>query len=222
MFSLLTAGIAPAIALLSYFYLKDEFEQEPIIIVLKSYLVGALLVFPILFIQFALQEEGMMATVASEVLQTAFIEEFLKWFIIMITVYNHVEFNERYDGIVYSTAVALGFASAENVLYLISYGLETAFFRALFPVSSHALFGVVMGYYLGKAKFNEEKKIKYFIYSFAFPFLLHTVYNGILIVQNQWILYLIPFMIFLWVYSLRKVKKANQFKRDEWKKQFVS
>ena len=69
-----------------------------------------------------------------------------------------MEFDEHYDGIVYGAAVSLGFATVENILYLFANGLESALGRAILPVSSHALFGVIMGYYLGKAKFSEGKE----------------------------------------------------------------
>ncbi|UCZ54748.1 intramembrane metalloprotease PrsW [Bacillus shivajii] len=216
MISLIAVGIAPALALLCFFYLKDEFEQEPILMVIRSFIFGALLVFPVLFIQYALIEEGYgQQTWQQAFIYSSLIEEFLKWFIVVITIYHHVQFNERYDGIVYATAVALGFASIENVLYLISNGVETAFLRAVFPVSSHALFGVVMGYYLGMAKFYPIKKYRYLFYSFFLPYALHSLYNLILLRQEVWIVYLVPFMIFLWFFALRKVKKAN-------KKQFES
>ncbi|KPD00870.1 Protease PrsW [Geobacillus sp. BCO2] len=68
-------------------------------------------------------------------------------------VYDHDEFDEPYDGIVYSASVSLGFATLENILYLLANGVETAIARALLPVSSHALFSVIMGFYFGKAKF---------------------------------------------------------------------
>ncbi|MCD8511475.1 MAG: glutamic-type intramembrane protease PrsW [Bacillus sp. (in: Bacteria)] len=211
MLSLLTAAIAPALALLCFFYLKDNFEQEPVSMVIRSYIFGAILVFPVMFIQFAFHEEGLISNIVTEAfLLTALTEEFLKWFIVLLTVYHHVHFNQRYDGIVYATAVALGFASAENILFLLANGLETAFLRAIFPVSSHALFGVVMGYYLGKAKFYPERRNLFLFYSFFYPVLLHGLYNFILLSQNQWHYFLIPFMIFLWVLGLRKVKKANE------------
>ncbi|ADU30106.1 glutamic-type intramembrane protease PrsW [Evansella cellulosilytica] len=223
MLSLITVGIAPAIALLCFFYLKDDFEQEPIYMVIRCFLFGALLVFPIMFIQFVLHEEGFVQSVLIEAfIQSALIEEFLKWFIVVLVVYHHVNFNQRYDGIVYATAVALGFASAENILYLLSNGLETAFFRAIFPVSSHALFGVVMGYYLGRAKFTHNSNFMYLFFSFCYPFLLHGLYNYIILTQNHWGYFLVPFMIFLWVLGMRKVKKANQYQADILRKNIAS
>lgn len=48
MLGILSAGIAPGLALLSYFYLKDEYDSEPISVVLRTFVYGALLVLPII------------------------------------------------------------------------------------------------------------------------------------------------------------------------------
>lgn len=37
MFAIISAGIAPGIALLSYFYLKDQYDNEPVHMVLRSF-----------------------------------------------------------------------------------------------------------------------------------------------------------------------------------------
>lgn len=211
MLSIITAAVTPAVALLLFFYFKDEFDQEPVTMVLRSFVFGALLVFPAMFIQYAIQYEADLASsFVSAFFQAAFTEEFLKWFIVLITVFYHVQFNQRYDGIVYATAVALGFATVENILYIAANGVDTAFFRAVFPVTSHALFGVVMGYYFGKAKFNHSHRYRYLFAAFALPYLLHSFYNLILLLLDQWIYLLIPFMVFLWLLALRKIKKANR------------
>ncbi|MEH7508941.1 PrsW family glutamic-type intramembrane protease, partial [Priestia megaterium] len=121
------------------------------------------------------------------------------------------EFDEHYDGIVYGAAVSLGFATVENILYLFANGLESALGRAFLPVSSHALFGVIMGYYLGKAKFSEGKeKTKWTLYSVFVPLILHGTYDYILKTMDHWVFIIIPFMIYLWWLALRKVKKAKQ------------
>jgi len=211
MLSIITVALTPAIALLLFFYLKDEFEQEPITMVIRCFVFGALLVFPIMFIQFAMKEEAeIISPYVISFIQVAFIEEFLKWFVVLIAVFYHVHFNQRYDGIVYASAVALGFASVENIMYIFANGVDTAFLRAVFPVTSHALFGVVMGYYFGKAKFDEKHRYRYLFLAFLFPYLLHSFYNLILLTLNQWAYILVPFMFFLWMLALRKVKKANR------------
>ncbi|MGG0716671.1 glutamic-type intramembrane protease PrsW [Robertmurraya massiliosenegalensis] len=210
MLGILSAGIAPGLALLSYFYLKDEYDSEPVSFVFRAFIYGAILVFPIMFIQYVLEVENL---VQSEVIHaffsTSLLEEFFKWFILIYTVYQHIEFDEPYDGIVYGAAVSLGFATAENIFYLVGNGLEYAMGRALLPVSSHALFGVIMGYYLGKAKFNQKSKVKWFILSLMLPFLLHGIYDYILLSLKNWVMYMFPFMIFLWWLALRKAKHAR-------------
>lgn len=209
MLGILSAGIAPGLALLSYFYLKDQYGAEPISMVSRTFFFGALLVFPIMFIQYVLQTENI---IQSEFLDAFFsaslLEEFFKWFIVFYVAYQHVNFDEPYDGVVYGASVSLGFASSENILYLIGNGVEHALGRALLPVSSHALFGVIMGYYFGKGKFSHHKG-RWLMLSLFFPFLLHGVYDYILISQTNWLLIMVPFMAFLWWFGLRKVKKAR-------------
>ncbi|MGG3820270.1 glutamic-type intramembrane protease PrsW [Geobacillus thermodenitrificans] len=214
MFSLISAGVAPGVALLSYFYLKDEYEAEPLSFVLRMFFFGILLVFPIMFIQYVLVEEKIISSPAAEAfLSAALLEEFVKWFIIYFFVYDHDEFDEPYDGIVYSASVSLGFATLENILYLLANGLETAVTRALLPVSSHALFAVIMGFYFGKAKFAGRKRRYYLWASFLLPFFLHGIYDWILLAEKQWGYYMGPFMLALWWVALRKVKKAKGYIR---------
>ncbi|MGO4888151.1 glutamic-type intramembrane protease PrsW [Anaerobacillus sp. MEB173] len=214
MFAVISAGVAPGVALLCYFYLKDQFESEPIGMVIRSFIIGSLLVFPIMVIQYAFQEEGLLtSSLAQAFIIAGFFEEFFKWFILYYTVYKHVKFSQHYDGIVYSVAISLGFASIENIFYLVAYGLEQALGRALLPVSSHALFGVLMGYYLGKAKFDQKGHRKGFWIglSLFIPWLFHGTYDYILLsFHTNWIYIMIPFMVFLWWLALKKVKAANR------------
>ncbi|AYK64264.1 PrsW family intramembrane metalloprotease [Bacillus subtilis subsp. subtilis] len=211
MFAIISAGIAPGIALLSYFYLKDQYDNEPVHMVLRSFFLGVVLVFPIMFIQYVLEKENVGGgSFFVSFLSSGFLEESLKWFILMISVYPHAHFDEHYDGIVYGTSVSLGFATLENILYLIGHGVEHAFVRALLPVSCHALIGVIMGFYLGKARFSADKaRVKWLTLSLVVPSLLHGSYDFILTALSNWIYYMLPFMVFLWWFGLRKAKKSR-------------
>lgn len=85
-----------------------------------------------------------------------------------------------------------------------------AFVRALLPVSCHALIGVIMGFYLGKARFSADKaRVKWLTLSLVVPSLLHGSYDFILTALSNWIYYMLPFMVFLWWFGLRKAKKAR-------------
>ena len=221
MLNILTAGVAPGLALLIYFYLKDQYNTEPISVVMKAFIYGALIVIPVMFLQYVFDFEGILAANwADAFFAKGLLEETLKWGIFLLLIFGHVEFDEPYDGIVYGVAISLGFATFENILYLFSNGVEYAWGRALFPVSSHGLFGVIMGFYFGKAKFSKEHRLKYMGIALLIPFLLHGLFNYILMVEVNWYVYLIPFMFFLWGLGLWKVKKARILTEKAFKQSF--
>ncbi|KMK76465.1 glutamic-type intramembrane protease PrsW [Alkalihalobacillus pseudalcaliphilus] len=213
MFAVLTAAIAPGMALLSYFYLRHQYTHEINGLVLRSFIAGGILVFPIMVLQYAFIVEGIFTdTISQAVILYGFFEEFFKWFLLFFLVYQHAKFKRHYDGIIFGVAVALGFASVENVFYLVAFGVETAIGRALLPVTSHALFGVIMGYYFGKAKTEAEGKNSYLLLALLVPVTLHSVYDLITGLVNHYFLFVvIPFMICLWLFALHKVKLASRF-----------
>ena len=69
------------------------------------------------------------------------------------------EFDEPYDGIMYGVAVSLGFAAIENVLYVYmdGGGYQTGLLRMFTAVPAHAVFGVMMGYFVRGKIISEEK-----------------------------------------------------------------
>ncbi|EXX91390.1 peptidase [Paenibacillus darwinianus] len=212
LFSILTAAVAPGVSLLTYLYLKDRYDAEPIHMVLRLFVLGMLIVFPIAVIQ-----RGMTLWLGEDPFVFSFVissgvEEMMKWFLVYHIIYNHTEFDEPYDGIVYAAAASLGFATLENVLYAI---LQPATFgtllvRALLPVSGHALFGVIMGYYIGKARFAGDRSRYYLVLSLILPLFWHGLYDYIMItVKTNWMWLIVPLMAYLWIRGALKIKRAN-------------
>ncbi len=147
----------------------------------------------------------------------ALIEEFSKWFFTYIFGYRHREFDETFDAIVYCSFVALGFATFENVLYVIinDNQLLTALMRAVTAVPGHVCDAIVMGYFLGLAKKCEMNglpgKGKNIALSIIMPMVTHGIYDfclfsgsGILVVL--WFV----FVIALYVYAIKKVNKISK------------
>lgn len=213
LFSVLTAAVAPSVSLLTYLYLRDKYDAEPIHMVIRMFVLGVLVVVPIMVMQRGIQLWLGDHSVLFAYVESAGIEEFVKWFVLYHVIFNHTEFDEPYDGIVYAAAISLGFATLENVLYAIyspaTFGTLLA--RALLPVSGHALFGIMMGYYLGKAKFAPKKHVRFFLtVSLMLPMLLHGTYDWIIItIKTNWMWFMVPFMIILWMWGLRKMNRAN-------------
>jgi RsiW-degrading membrane proteinase PrsW (M82 family) len=211
MISVLVAAIAPGMALLCYFYLKDRYHAEPVRLVVKMFLLGALLVLPVMVMQSGLVPGIDENSFTYSFLISAGLEEFCKWFVVYFIIYKHAVFDEPYDGIVYAVAVSLGFATLENIFYaLLHYSdFSVLLFRAFLPVSGHAMFGVTMGYYMGKAKFRKQRQTFYIGLSLAAPVFYHGIFDYILATAKAWLWLMVPLMLFLWVRTLWNVNRAN-------------
>jgi RsiW-degrading membrane proteinase PrsW (M82 family) len=85
------------------------------------------------------------------------------------------------DGIVYAAAVALGFASVENIGYLahatIKGHLTMVFIiRSIFSVPGHVLFSGLWGYALGMSKFFKSKTVAG---GLGLAIIFHGIFNGL-------------------------------------------
>lgn len=211
--SVISGAFAPSAAILSFIYLKDKYEPEPLKLIIKMFILGFLLVFPAYVFEKTFQEGLNVFGWYSSDINIAIIEEFLKWFTLYYMMYKNIEFNEPYDGIVYSVSIAMGFATLENIGYIFYNSIEPSMviLRSLLPVSGHALFGIIMGFFMGQAKFSIEKnETKLLLLSCTIPILLHIVYNFILTQHfANWVSLMVPFLILLWWYGLKKLKAAN-------------
>lgn len=212
---LLTLALGPVIILLIYVYFRDKYEKEPVGLLLKGLLMGALITIPILFVGSGLGAFGQMFTGIADAayrsfVVAAFTEELFKFLAVMLIFWRHKAFNERFDGIVYAVFVSLGFAAVENVLYVLEHGAGTGVLRALTAVPAHLLFGVAMGYYIGLAKFMPEKKNNLLLRALYIPIFLHGFYDFIIFSQHPLMLLLfLPFIYYLWRNGLKKMKALS-------------
>jgi len=214
--ALLTAAISPAIAIMTFIYLSKRIELEPLPLIIRMFIIGIIMVFPLMFIQYAFEAEGVFQTpLLRSFFLAGLMEEFFKWFFLLFVAYRHSDFDHHYDGIIYGVAISLGFATIENIIYIFSNGIEIALLRAIFPVSSHALFGIIMGFYMGKAKFASKKQNLCLSLALLIPVGFHTLYDYIITVLNQtWLYWITPFMIVLWMIGFRKIRLANEHHED--------
>jgi RsiW-degrading membrane proteinase PrsW (M82 family) len=163
--NLLLLAIAPVTIIILYIYFKDKFEKEPINFLFKNFLLGATASILITFILSIILNTIHPLNDTKSVFQifikaffvVAMVEEFSKYIIVKYYAQINKEFNEPFDGIVYAVMVSMGFAALENVLYVFQYGFATGVTRAFTAVPAHATFGILMGYYMGKAKFSKNK-----------------------------------------------------------------
>jgi RsiW-degrading membrane proteinase PrsW (M82 family) len=198
--------------------MRDKYEREPRRLLIKAFLLGGGLVIPVLFVEltlnvFDMADANLIAAGYTAFVVAGLVEESFKYLIFFLFVWKDREFNEMYDGIVYAVFISMGFATVENLAYVLSSGFNTALLRSLTAVPAHALFAVVMGYYLGIAKFvKPEYKQRYIWLGFIIPVILHGIYDFILFTQKFYILlFFIPYMLYLWKRGLKHVDELVEF-----------
>lgn len=155
-------ALAPGIAICLYIFYKDLYNREPTLNLFVSFMLGCLAILPAIWFEktFSYTIDGSLSGVAIfSYAIVAFSEEGSKFLGLRLYSYNQKSFDEPMDGIVYSVMVSMGFATLENVMYVLNFaqegrGLEVGLQRMFLSVPAHASFAVVMGYFAGKAKFN--------------------------------------------------------------------
>lgn len=213
--NLLFISLAPIFIIAFYIYSRDIYEKEPLSYLLKALSIGAIIVLPVVFIEKQLSVPAEKLEGISNAAWIAFIvagltEEGMKYLAFLLFFWKSSNFNERFDGIVYAVYISLGFAGIENILYVFSGGYSVGIVRALTAVPAHALFGVVMGYYFGLAKFYPKFRGVYLILAFFLPFVFHGLYDFLLMANSPFFLSIfIPLFIYFWIIGFRKISIAS-------------
>lgn len=221
--SLLIVAVLPSIIIALVIYYHDRHEREPFSLLARTFLLGALAIIPTMIIENLLLRfnifVGILASAYLAFMVSGFTEEYLKRWVVLRVVYSNKEFNEKLDGIAYSVYVALGFATVENIMYVVNhYSFQPliGLYRGIFSVPAHCLFAITMGYYLSLAKFSKEptQKKKHLSKSLWIPVIFHGIFNFILLSKVSYLMFFfIPFVIYLWMVNVRKLRVyANESK----------
>ncbi len=214
--SLIIIALAPVVIIAIYIYIRDKYEHEPIGILLTTLAAGALICFPIIFFEkiifnLPIQPISNLGDAAYNAFAVAsFTEEAFKYLALFLLIWNNRNFNEKFDGIVYAVFISLGFAAVENIMYVNNYGQSVGYMRAITAVPAHAIFGVAMGYYFGIAKFYPHKRKLFLLLAFTVPFLLHGIYDFILMSEFKYLMYVyVPFIVLMWYFGFKQMKRLS-------------
>jgi len=193
MLSLLALAIAPGTAIAVYVYSRDKYDREPLKPLLISFLLGMSATLPAIFIQGALQPvlyKWFPGFTFSYFALLAFIvvacsEECSKFLVLRVFAWPHKAFNEPFDGIIYSVMISMGFATLENLEYVLQYGFKTGIVRMFMSVPSHAAFAVLMGYHMGLAKFNTTHTVRHMLNGLLLAIFFHGTFDLFLFLQGS-------------------------------------
>lgn len=228
--TLLFLALIPGVIIIVFIFRKDKVEREPLNLLFKLVFFGAISCIPAAILEMKIT--AMLPAFPEGSFQYAFLEAFAvaalceeicKYLLLRIGSWRNRNFNYRFDGIVYGVCVAVGFALLENVMYVMSSGLETALMRGVLAVPLHAFCGVFMGVSYGAAKKasidgHSAASAANTVKALAVPILIHGFYDTMAFLNTNWAsIVLLVFVGFMYFVAVRKV---NKFSRDDWKSAF--
>jgi RsiW-degrading membrane proteinase PrsW (M82 family) len=214
---LVALAVAPGLFWLWYFLARDRLRPEPRSLVGRVFFLGALGA-----VAAALLEQGIFgaaglslqgapaAGVLAAAVAVSLIEEGVKFLAVFGGAYRHHAFDEVLDGIVYAVAAALGFATVENLAYVLQGGAAVGLLRAFLAVPGHAFFGAVMGFYMGLAKFAAgRRETGWLITGVLLATAAHTLYDALVFSRTYLAFGVIPFLFYLWRQSVAHASHAQ-------------
>jgi RsiW-degrading membrane proteinase PrsW (M82 family) len=230
----LVLPIVPGLLWMWIVYRTDRYEPEPKHLVLSTFLLGALAVLPAFGVERLVSaaypflgaiERASQTGEARElwpILIGCFLvvgpaEELAKFAAVRLYMFRDPEFDEPLDGIIYASAAALGFASLENLLYVVDFehGLELKWgalgLRSFLALPGHIIFAATWGLALGRRKFDE----RYPVWSrVALAAALHGLYDFLLIYPpaRPLILFYMSVMVPVLVRQIRTLRDDSPFR----------
>lgn len=230
---LLAASIIPPMFLLWKVYQSDKIEKEPpkllaVIFVLgmvSTIFAGILETIGSIILTAALPQEMLASPLGMRVYNLLFYfiivggaEELVKYWAMKIPSWRNRAFNYVFDGVVYGTTAALGFAALENILYVMDTGLVTAGVRAWTAIPLHCIAGIFMGHYYGIAKAAERwgdqrRKKQLLRRSILIPMLIHGAYDFIATDESP--LLSILFFVYIIVVDVFAYKSLQDYSRHD-------
>ncbi len=207
-------GLTASLAWLFNFLRKDD-KPEPIRMIVKVFLLGALITIPVFFVEYALSKLIEIPNFSQPIylflywfVVIAFTEEIFKYLLMRFRVLKSSAFDEPVDAMIYMIIAALGFAALENILYLIP-GTEhilsfnalfartvtISFFRFIGATFLHALCSGLIGYFIAISICREKKKIGLTFIGVILAIFLHGLYNFSIMKVQGLLQFTIPILI---------------------------
>jgi protease PrsW len=186
-------AIAPGLAICLFIIYKDIYNREPSVNLAISFVLGCASILPAILFENSLMGRVIDGTVNAVAIASyliiAFSEEGGKFLGLRFYSYNQKSFDEPLDGIIYSVMISMGFATAENIKYVAIDAVpgteyQLGLIRMFTAVPAHATFAIVMGYFIGKAKFNSKNSVGLMLTGLLGAIFLHGTYDFFLLLRQ--------------------------------------
>ncbi|NRB62347.1 MAG: PrsW family intramembrane metalloprotease [Saprospiraceae bacterium] len=222
----LVLAVLPGLIIIWYIHREDIYEKERWIPLFLCFVLGMLITYPVIKVQelfYGLgwkETGGFWTTILSAFVLVALTEELVKYLALLVYPYRNKFLSEPLDGIVYAIYIGMGFATLENILYAYRYDISTTIVRAITAVPAHATFAAIMGYYIGKAKFDQQGKRYTFLFRGLFmAVLLHGLYDFFVLQEIDESLMILSMVILIvsilfTLELIRELQNQSPYKKD--------
>ncbi|MDO8514375.1 MAG: PrsW family glutamic-type intramembrane protease [bacterium] len=192
-------GVLPALAWLWFWRREDSVHPEPRRLIALAFLAGMVAVAVVIPLEKMaasyLKDQSLFVLTAASTLTLTFViwsamEEVIKYALARLTVLRRREDDEPIDPVIYMVTVALGFAAAENTLFLLSplsgdtlvQTVITGNLRFVGATLLHVLSSAVIGVFLGLSFYKTRRtKRLYVIMGVILASLLHSAFNFLIL-----------------------------------------
>jgi len=174
----------------------DRYDREPLHIVAAVFGWGALIAPPVAITALSVFGSALASSAPSDTLlfiwmmgAAPVVEELVKAVAVLLVVVLTAEFDNPTDGVVYGTAVGLGFAVTENAIYGLSAAAGGAYDglgvlivvggRTVLTAGVHAVCSATLGGFLGHALLSGSRRgrVSLTLMGLLAAILLHTTWN---------------------------------------------
>ncbi len=211
MAAILVACLAPSLAWLGYFYLRGEYARRPLENVLLAFGTG-MLAGPLALLLFSGIERvafyrhlGRIDLVPDRfkllyaIFAVGLVEEVSKLLVcVWVLRRRGIHARAPVDGVLYSAATALGFATIENWYAMLAQGAPV-WSRAITQPFNHVLFSALWGVALG-ASIGPQGPRGLVSLGLVLAISYHGLYDYIVLAESVSDVWLAPLVLLLWVW----------------------
>ena len=213
----------PVIFWAAYHYQKDRHLPEPASHLALAFVLGllALLLSRIMYAgleplglrydAYALADDNPLGLFIYAMLAIGPIEELAKLLPFVAVIIHLKEFDEPVDGIIYASFIGLGYAAAENLLYLGSLTPLQAAARGFASPVIHILFASIWAHWITKDWLTRRQIGSSLITGYVLAAAAHGLYDFLVMHKPVWELTIAATLIVtLWVWRLLVLRRLHR------------